>query len=65
MDKEKVAELVKQSTSNEIKQLIGIRDGQVSNLRHGVRGPSANGLLRLMMYYGVKPKDIAKEVEAA
>jgi len=60
VDREKVAALIKNSTANEVKQLIGVQDSQISNLRHGTRGPSANGLLRLMMYYGLQPKDLAK-----
>lgn len=59
VDKEKIAQLIKDTKSSDLKQLLDIKDSQVANLRKGERRPSANGLLRLMMMYGISPDDLA------
>ncbi len=59
IDKDKIAELVKSVNVNVVKELMGIKDGQVSHLRSGTRNPSANGLLRLMLFHNVSAEDIA------
>lgn len=37
---------------------IGVGSSQIANIEQGIRKPSANGLLRLMLLYGVKPEDL-------
>ncbi len=59
MDKEKVANLIKDTKNSDLKQLLDVKDSQVAHLRKGERRPSANGLLRLMIMYGVSPDEIA------
>lgn len=58
LDRGKLGALVKQTEKDYLKQLLSIGDSQVSNLRRGDRKPSADGLLRLMMLYGLKAEDI-------
>ena len=59
VNRDRIAELVKESSGSEIKQLLGIKDSQLSNLRRGDRSPSTDGLLRLMMMYNLTPEDLA------
>lgn len=59
VDTDKISALVKKTTPSDLKQLLDIKDSQVSNLRKGSRRPSANGLLRLMMLHNVNPSDLA------
>lgn len=59
LDQDKLGALVRQTERDYLKQLLSVGDSQVANLRRGERKPSADGLLRLMMLYGVKPEDIA------
>lgn len=59
VDKQKIAELIKDADNREIKQLLGIKDSQLHNLKRGERGPSSDGLLRLMMRYQVSADDLA------
>jgi hypothetical protein len=64
LDKGKLATLVKTTEKDYLKQLLQIGDSQISNLRRGEKGPSADNLLRLMMLYGVKAEDIVTVSEA-
>lgn len=59
LDKDKLAELVKGTDSKDLKELLGVKDGQISHLRQGRRRPDADGLLRLMMLYNLTPEDLA------
>lgn len=59
VNRARIAELVKESKGSEIKQLLGIKDSQLSNLRRGDRNPSTDGLLRLMMMYDLTAEDLA------
>lgn len=58
LDQEKLASLTKQTSKDYLKQLLTIKDSQVANLQSGKRGPSTNGLLRLMLLYGLEARDI-------
>lgn len=62
VDKGKVADLVKDLSKDEMKQLLGIQNSQIANIRRGEKGPSTNGLLRLMILRGVTAEDIATGV---
>ncbi len=64
VDKSKIAALIKETKSDDLKELLNIKDSQLANLRKGNRRPSANGLLRLMIMYDIAPGDIAT-VESA
>lgn len=59
VDRQKLATLCKGIDHEELAELLDVKTSQVANLRRGERRPSANGLLRLMMMYGIKPEDIA------
>lgn len=59
LDQTKLGALVRETSTNDLKQLLTIKDGQVSHLRRGARKPSADGLLRLMLLYKLSPADIA------
>lgn len=65
VDKTKIAELVKSTNSKDLKQLLGIKDSQASNIRRGERKPSADGLLRLLMAYNIKPEELATVAPSA
>lgn len=58
LDQAKLSELVKTTNNDYIKQLLDIKDAQLAYLKNGKRGPSTNGLLRLMLLYGLEAKDI-------
>ena len=55
----KLKELRGTVNQSEIGGKIGVSDRQISNIEAGIRNPSAEGLLRLMLLYGIKPEDIA------
>ncbi|MEP7077073.1 MAG: helix-turn-helix transcriptional regulator [Acidobacteriota bacterium] len=42
-----------------IGEQIGVSANQIANIENGLKNPSAKGLLRLMMLYGVRAEDIA------
>jgi len=58
LDREKLAGWAKQTSKDYLKQLLTIKDSQLANLQNGKKGPSTNGLLRLMLLYGLEAKDI-------
>lgn len=60
LDQEKLAERLRTTSKDYLKQLLAIKDGQVAHLQKAARKPSANGLLRLMLLYGLEAKDIVK-----
>lgn len=45
----------------EIGRKIGVTGNQIANIEAGYRKPSADGLLRLMVLYRLKPQDLAVE----
>lgn len=59
IDRCKIATIIKDTKSSDLKKLLNIKNSQVTNLRRGDRGLSANGLLRLMIMYDIKPDDLA------
>ena len=61
LDRDKLGSLLQTTPNKELKRLLQVGDSQVSFLRRGERGPSADGLLKLMMLYGLKPQDLAVE----
>lgn len=40
---------------------IGVGVSQVANIEQGIRKPSGEGLLRMMLLYGAGPCDVATE----
>lgn len=61
LDTKKLGEVLQNTKTADLKRLLNVGDSQIGFLRKGDRGPSASGLLRLMMLYGLKPKDLAVE----
>lgn len=59
IDHEKLRDLRGSVHRDIIGEKIGVGASQIANIEQGIRKPSANGLLRLMMLYGIKPEDIA------
>jgi hypothetical protein len=59
VDKTKIADLVKDLSRDEMKQLLGVKNSQAANIRRGEKAPSTNGLLRLMILRGVSAEDLA------
>jgi hypothetical protein len=58
LDRKKLAELINQTSPEYVGQLLAVKTSQVYNLRRGVRTPTVDGLLRLMMLYNLKPEEI-------
>jgi hypothetical protein len=58
LDKGKLAGLIRETDRGTIKEVLQVKDSQLAYLRSGDRGPSVDGLLRLMMMYGLKPSDL-------
>lgn len=61
VDTSKFKDLRGDASRAEIGQKIGVTGNQIANIEAGYRKPSANGLLRLMVLYGLKPQDVATE----
>lgn len=59
LDRDKLAALVRTTEKGYLKQLLQIRESQAANIRRGEKGPSTDGLLRLMLLYGLKAEDIS------
>lgn len=59
LNRAKLSEVLQGTKTAELKQLLNVGAGQIGWLRKGERSPSASGLLRLMLRYGLKPKDLA------
>ena len=59
LDKSKVTEVINATDVGDLKQLLRVKDSQASMLRKGHRWPSPDGLLRLMMFHGLKPEDVS------
>jgi transcriptional regulator with XRE-family HTH domain len=60
LDKGKLADRVRMTDRHYIGQVLGVGDSQVEKLRRSERSPSVDGLLRLMLFYGLKPEDLVK-----
>lgn len=59
VDRDKVADLVRNSDVDDLAKLLGVKRSQAYYVRRGERPPTIDGLLRLMMLHGLKPDDIA------
>jgi hypothetical protein len=59
IDKDKVRELVKDRPVEEIERLFGYNKSQAYNVKNGLRLPSRDGILRLMMLHGLSAEDLA------
>lgn len=59
IDHEKLKALRGSTHKDVIGKQIGVSGNQVANIERGFRDPSAKGLLRMMILYGVGPEDIA------
>lgn len=59
IDHEKLRNLRGSVHRNVIGEQIGVGGSQIANIEQGIRKPSGDKLLRLMLLYGVKAEDIA------
>lgn len=65
IDSDKLRELRGSVHRDVVGEAIGVGGSQIANIEQGIRKPSANKLLRLMLFYNVKPADIVKTEENA
>ena len=58
LDRPKLQAAIASMPSDDIKELLSVKDSQMFNLRRGERQPTVDGLLKLMKYHGLGLDDV-------